>query len=233
MEGVRFGWPGAAPLLDGLDLSVRPGELLAIAGRSGGGKSTILRLIAGLLRPQSGRVSAPDQGRAFVFQSPTLLPWRSVADNVGLPLELSGLDRAAREARVREALVRVDLEPARDLLPRQLSGGMAMRASLARALVTRPSLLLLDEPFSALDMQTRRTIQQTFLKLWTESKFTAVLVTHDIDEAVLLADRVLVLGAAPGRFMAEIPVPLARPRAPELLHDPRLGAVAAEVERWL
>ncbi len=233
MDGVRFGWPGAPPLLDGLTLTAEAGSITALVGASGCGKSTVLRLIAGLLSPSAGTVSAPPGERAFVFQSPTLLPWRTVAENVALPLELQRAPASEIGSRVAEALARVGLGEAAALLPRQLSGGMRMRASLARAMVTRPALLLLDEPWSALDPITRRRLQQEFLTLWAELRFTVLLVTHDIDEAVLLADRVLVLGGRPARVQRALDVPLPRPRPPELLHDPALGRVAADVEAAL
>lgn len=233
LEAVHFAWPGAAPLFVDLSLEVPLGGITALVGSSGCGKSTLLRLIAGLLAPTAGRVRAPGSDRAFVFQSPTLLPWRSVARNVGLPLEIGGRPPREREARVAEALASVGLGAAADLLPRQLSGGMRMRASLARALVTRPTLLLMDEPFSALDPITRKRIQQEFLCLWERRRFTVLLVSHDIDEAVLLADRVLVLQGSPARISADLRVDLGRPRAPELLHDPALGRLAAEAEAAL
>lgn len=231
LSDVRFGWSGAPPLLDGLDLSARAGEITALVGASGCGKSTVLRLVAGLLRPERGQIQAPDGERAFVFQSPTLLPWRTVEENVRLPLEL----RHAPDAgpRVAEALARVGLSEAARQLPRQLSGGMRMRVSLARALVTQPALMLMDEPFSALDPITRKRLQQEFLQLWERLRFTVLLVSHDIDEAVLLADRIFVLGGRPARVKLQVEVDLPRPRPPELLHDPRLGALAARVEAAL
>lgn len=232
LDAVRFAWPGAPPLFDELSLVLAPGTITALVGASGCGKSTVLRLIAGLLPPTAGRIEAPRGERAFVFQSPTLLPWRSAAENVRLPLEL-GSAASDTAARVAEALARVGLEGSADLLPRQLSGGMRMRVSLARALVTRPALLLMDEPFSALDPITRRRLQQDFLALWAELRITVVLVTHDIDEAVLLADRVVVLRGAPARISADIAIDLPRPRGVGLLHDPALGRLAAQAEAAL
>lgn len=233
LDAVRFAWPGAPPLLDGLCFEAEAGAITALVGASGSGKSTVLRLVAGLLAPAAGRVEAPEGERAFVFQSPTLLAWRSVAENVRLPLELQGTPRAEAEARVADALARVGLTEAASLLPRQLSGGMRMRASLARALVTRPTLLLLDEPFSALDPITRKRIWQEFLDLWARDRFTALLVTHDADEAVLLADRVIALGGRPTGVRAVIEVPLPRPRSAALLHEPALGRLSAAVEEAL
>lgn len=228
--GVGFAWPGRAPLLSGLDFTLSPGGITAVVGASGCGKSTLLRLAAGLLRPSAGAVQRPGGDRAFVFQAPTLLPWRTVAENVGLPLELRGLD--PRDA-VAAALAQVGLSESAGALPRALSGGMQMRASLARALVTRPALMLLDEPFSAVDAISRRALHEVFLDLWRRERFTALIVTHDIDEAVLLADRVLVLAGRPAGLRGDIPVPLPRPRAAALRHDPALGALSARVEALL
>lgn len=233
LDSVRFAWPGARPLFEDLSFEAAAGGITALVGASGCGKSTVLRLAAGLLQPDAGTVRTPAGERAFVFQSPTLLPWRTVAANVGLPLELKGERGPEAAARVRDALSRVGLADSAELLPRQLSGGMRMRASIARALVTSPSLLLMDEPFSALDPITRKRMQQEFLALWQAARFTVLLVSHDIDEAVLMADRVLVFKADPGRIVADIVVDLPRPRPPALLHDPALGQIAARAEAAL
>jgi len=233
LDAVSFGWPGAPPLLEGLSMQAPGGAITAIVGESGTGKSTVLRLVAGLLQPSAGSVIAPPGERAFVFQTPTLLPWRTVAENVVLPLELQRVPAEEARRRVDEALTRVGLRESSGLLPRQLSGGMRMRASLARAMVTRPALLLMDEPFSALDPLTRKRVQQEFLSLWSERRFTVLMVTHDADEAALLADRVVVLGGRPARVRATLEIPLPRPRSAELLHDPALGRLAATIEAAL
>jgi ABC-type nitrate/sulfonate/bicarbonate transport system ATPase subunit len=241
-SAVTFAWspvsPAAEvpPLLDHFDLHLAPGKVTAIVGPSGCGKSTLLKLAAGLLQPTGGRVDAGADApgeRAYVFQAPTLLPWRTVADNVGLPLDICAPDAATRTERIRSALERVELDDALDKLPHQLSGGMQMRASLARALVTRPKLLLLDEPFSALDAATRRRVQQVFARAWTAAGATVVMVTHDIDEAVLLADRVVAVGGRPLTVRHDLGVNLPKPRAPELRHDPTLGALVRQVESVL
>lgn len=237
-DGVRFGWRGEAPLFDELSLRVPAGEIVAVVGASGCGKSTLLRLAAGLLTPDAGRVTAPAGERAFVFQRPTLLPWRTLADNVRLPLELAGgADARDADDAVREALGKVGLADDADKLPRALSGGMKMRASLARALVTRPTLMLLDEPFGALDALSRRALHAVFLALWRREGFTALLVTHDIDEAVLLSDRVLVMSSrgegVPATLSGDVTVTLPRPRTRALLHDPALGAIARGLEEML
>lgn len=233
---VRFTWPGAATaLLDGFTATAAPATVTALVGPSGCGKSTLLRLAAGLLSPSAGTVDAGGAApgdRAYVFQAPTLLPWRTVAENVGLPLEILG-DLAPDDPRVRAALAQVELTEAAHQLPHQLSGGMQMRASLARALVTRPTLLLLDEPFSALDAATRRRVQQVFARAWTDAGATVLLVTHDLDEAVLLADRVLTLGERPLQVTRSVEVDLPSPRTPELRHDPALGRLVRTLEAVL
>ena len=228
LEGVDFRWGGdGPPLLEGFSLSCAAGAVTAIVGASGSGKSTLLRLMAGLATPTAGAVhtGAPGPGAlAYVFQAPTLLPWRTLRENVAVPVALVGGDASAVDA----ALERVGLADAAARLPRALSGGMQMRASLARALVTRPRVLLLDEPFSALDAITRRRLHGVFSEAWRGA--TVVLVTHDIDEAVLLADRVVVLGGRPLRVRADLPVPLSRPRGAALRHDPAVAALIQQVE---
>lgn len=232
LSDVRFRWaPEQDRLLDGFALTCAAGEVTAVVGPSGCGKSTILQLMAGLVEAEGGSISAGTGARAYVFQAPTLLAWRSLADNVALPLELAGVPQADRPARVAAALERVELGDHPDKLPRELSGGMQMRASLARALVTEPALLLLDEPFGALDAMTRRRVHAVFQRAWAES--TVVLVTHDIDEAVLLADRVVVVSGRPLAVAADVTIDLPHPRTPELRHDRRLGALVAQVEAAL
>lgn len=206
--------------LDGLDLRVPARQIAAIVGPNGCGKSTLLRIISGLLRAEAGAVAAfgapvqaVDPHIGLVFQEPRLLPWRSVLSNVALPLELAGTGVAEREQRAQAALELTGLQGFAEAMPHQLSGGMAQRAALARALVPEPDVLLLDEPFSALDAMTRERLDAELLTLWGQTGTTIVLVTHSISEAVFIADRVLVMSERPGRIIAEVPVDVARPRS--------------------
>lgn len=199
-----------------VDLSLADGEIIALVGPSGCGKSTAMRLLAGLEQPSRGEVvREPGRGEtALVFQAPTLAPWMSAAANVALPLELAGVQRRVAHDRAREALERVGLGTATESRPAQLSGGMAMRVSLARALVTRPRLLLLDEPFAALDEITRRTLADDVLALWSDLKPAILFVTHNVEEAVYMASRVIVMTPGPGRIAGEAVVEGPMPRPP-------------------
>jgi len=213
-ESVEVDYAGRRAL-GPVDLAIGEGEVLALVGPSGSGKSTALRLLAGLEGPTRGTVRrAAGRGEtAVVFQAPTLAPWLSAQANAALPLELSGVARAEAYARAAEALARVGLGASVAARPAQLSGGMAMRVSLARALVTRPRLLLLDEPFAALDEITRRALADDVLALWADQRPAIVFVTHNVEEAVYMASRVVVMSRGPGRIMAEVAVegPLPRP----------------------
>ncbi|WP_454175457.1 ABC transporter ATP-binding protein [Gordonia sputi] len=207
-------------VLDDISISVDAGEFLVLVGPSGSGKSTLIRLLAGLDHPLFGtvdvdgqRVTAPDPSRALVFQDPTLLPWRTVRGNVALGPQARGLGREADE-QIDAAIDLVGLTDFADAWPAQLSGGMAQRAALARALVNDPSVLLLDEPLGRLDALTRRVLQGELLRLWHERRFTAVLITHDVPEALILADRVAILSPRPARIREIIDVDLPRPRDP-------------------
>ena len=205
--------------LDALDMRVAEREIVAIVGPNGCGKSTLLRVASGLLPPDRGTVLAYDSTVAgvdprvgLVFQEPRLLPWRDVLANVAFPLELAGVPRAEREERAREVLALAGLDDFATAMPDQLSGGMAQRAALARALAPRPDVLLLDEPFSALDALTRERLDAELLALWSQTGTTIALVTHSISEAVFLSDRVLVMSQRPGHIVEEVPVEAARPR---------------------
>jgi NitT/TauT family transport system ATP-binding protein len=202
--------------LDGVSLEVRAGEFLSLVGPSGCGKSTVLRLIAGLGELSSGRVEwpAPDGEHrlGFVFQEPTLMPWASVFANVMLPLKLKGVPRGDAAPRVAAALQRVGLEGFAGAYPRELSGGMKMRVSIARALVTEPSLLLMDEPFAALDEITRFKLNDDLLALWQAQRLTVIFVTHSVYESVYLSSRVAVMAARPGRIVADLAIDAPYPR---------------------
>lgn len=215
LEQVEVDYPGRGRALGPFSLALEPGEIVALAGPSGCGKSTALRLLAGLEAPTRGHVArlAGRGETSVVFQAPTLMPWATALDNAALPLELQGTGKAQARQAARDALSRVGLAGSEDAKPAQLSGGMAMRASLARALVTRPRLLLLDEPFAALDEITRRDLAGDIHRLWAEQKPAVVFVTHNVEEAVYMASRVLVMTRGPGRLHSETPVdaPLPRP----------------------
>jgi sulfonate transport system ATP-binding protein len=217
LANVGKTYPNGVRALDGITLNIAPGEIVAMVGGSGCGKSTLLRIICGLDRPSQGRVAldgaaieAPREEIGIVFQEPRLFPWLSVEGNVGFGLE----DRPSRERadRVGGQLTRVGLADKAGAWPRELSGGQAQRVSLARALIMRPQVLLLDEPFSALDAFTRADLQDHLLDLWADGKPTLIVVTHDVEEAVVLADRIVVMGPRPGRVIAEIAADLPRPR---------------------
>jgi NitT/TauT family transport system ATP-binding protein len=211
-QGIAHAY-GALSVLNGIDLSVAPGEIVAVIGPSGCGKSTLLAILGGLIAPLRGRVMIegappPDclNPLTFVFQDSALLPWRSVAGNVALPLEHHRLAAAERSERVTTALARLGLAEFRDAFPRQLSGGMRQRVGIARALVVRPAVLLMDEPLSALDAQTRELVMEDFLALWLDQRVASVYVTHNLTEALRLADRIVVLSRRPGRIKSVLPV---------------------------
>jgi NitT/TauT family transport system ATP-binding protein len=210
LRGVSKRFPKGVSAVEDVSLDVAEGDFLALLGPSGCGKSTLLRMIAGLIEPSAGRLDWGRDARSeigFVFQEPTLMPWATALRNVALPLELSGVARREAERRAAEWLARVELTGFEDSYPRALSGGMRMRVSIARALVTRPRLLLMDEPFAALDEITRFRLNADLLKLWQEERFTAVFVTHSVFESVYLAERILVMTPRPGRIATELHVP--------------------------
>ncbi|MEK7889337.1 ABC transporter ATP-binding protein [Burkholderia contaminans] len=227
---------GALPVLDDVTLSVAAGEFVALLGPSGCGKSTLLRLVAGLDAARQGTIAQdgvpieqPDPSRIVVFQDPTLYPWRRVRANVALGLEARGVARTAQH-RVDDALARVGLQEFANVFPHQLSGGMAQRVALARALVNDPRLLILDEPLGKLDSLTRLTMQAELTALWQRDGFSALLVTHDVEEALFLAQRVIVFGPRPARIIAELHVDLPYPRH---RGDPRLAELRHDALRHL
>jgi NitT/TauT family transport system ATP-binding protein len=255
VQGARRVFPGGVEAVGGVSLDVPPGELCALLGPSGCGKSTLLRLVAGLERPDAGTVElvrpagaagvaagpgasgpvvpGPGEGArhtlAFVFQDAHLLPWRTVLDNVALPLELSGAPAAERRAVARATLERVGLADAALRVPAELSGGMRMRASLARALVTSPRLLLLDEPFAALDELSRHRLDDMLRRLWLDLGVTILFVTHSISEAVYLAERAVVFSKRPARLVADVRIDLPRERTADLRADPAFARASREL----
>jgi len=212
--------------LDAFDLRIQEGEFICIVGPSGCGKTTLLRILAGLELPTSGevRIVRRDRSRpltSMIFQESSVFPWMRVRDNVGYGLDMRRVDRAARDRIVGHFLELTGLSRFADAYPHQLSGGMKQRVSVARAFANDPEILLMDEPFAALDEQTKITLQQELLRLWSETRKTVIFITHSIDEALVLADRVLVMSGRPGRVMADIPVAFPRPR---LVHELKADA---------
>jgi NitT/TauT family transport system ATP-binding protein len=238
-RGIRHAYSGTSgdlQALDGLDLSVGQGEFVSIVGPSGCGKSTLLRILGGVLVPTAGWVhlqglplDSPRRQVGYVFQSVNLMPWRTVLRNVTLPLEVAGVPRPAREERACALLELVGLAGFEASYPRQLSGGMAQRVAIARALVADPEVLLLDEPFGALDALSREQMNEELLRIWQAQRVTAVMVTHDLQEAIFLADRVLVMSPRPGRFVAEVRVDLPRPRRLEVKYTEFFGVLSRRV----
>jgi NitT/TauT family transport system ATP-binding protein len=250
---VYRGRRGELLALDRVNMSVGEGEFLAVVGPSGCGKSTLLRLLGGLLVPSVGRVQMNVQPKrmrtgphsqnlaterharqlgpdvAFVFQNMNLMPWRTVLRNVTLPLEVANASRQVATRRAEELLAVVGLDGFEQAFPRELSGGMAQRVALARALVGEPALLLLDEPFGSLDALTRERMNLDLLRIWRDQGVTVVMVTHDLEEAVFLADRVLVMSARPGHICAEVNVDLPRPRTLEVTYTEFFGVLSRRV----
>ncbi len=219
LENVSVSFDGVEQVLDGVSLDIAPGEAVCLVGPSGGGKSTILNLLAGLAKPSVGRVlfdgapvNGPSPERAMVFQDAALFPWLTLEQNIAFPLEVAGVSKEERQARVESLLRLVHLLRFRNAYPHELSGGMRQRGALARALGTKPRLLLFDEPFAALDGQMRELLQGEVERITRASRTTTVFVTHQIDEAVRLGDRVVLVGTRPGRIIGEVPIDIARPR---------------------
>jgi NitT/TauT family transport system ATP-binding protein len=224
----------AVRAIEHLDLLVADREFVAVVGPSGCGKSTLLRVLAGILAPTSGTVTfageaSGHEDTAMVFQDHALLPWLDVLDNVALPLEARGVRRGERRERAADIAERVGLGEFRAAFPHQLSGGMRQRAGIARALLADPAVLLMDEPFGALDAQTRLVMQEELLQTWEHDRRTVVFVTHDIEEAIRMSDRVVVLSGRPARPIADLPIPLARPRSADIMLDPFVVDLRREV----
>lgn len=237
LDHLGFRYPGASEwVFDDLSLAIEPNEFVAIVGGSGVGKSTILRIVAGLIAPQEGKVAIADDRQpgtracALVFQDGRLMPWRTVSANVRLGLEGLDLTSGEVETRIDEVLTLTGLDELSGRWPHQLSGGQAQRVGIARALAVRPRILLMDEPFSAVDALTRRRLQTELERIWARSGAAVAFVTHDIEEAVFLADRVVVLGGRPATIVAEVAVPFARPRNHK---SPEVFKMAAEIATHL
>jgi NitT/TauT family transport system ATP-binding protein len=240
LRGVGKRFPNGVVALQDATFDIREGEFVSLLGPSGCGKSTALRIIAGLLDPSTGEVTWRDRAAqgvsgeiGFVFQEPTLMPWASVAGNVYLPLKIAGRGRAEVMPRIREALARVGLEAFENAFPRELSGGMKMRVSIARALVTAPKLLLMDEPFAALDEITRFRLNNDLLGLWAAMRQTVVFVTHSVFESVYLSSRIVVMTQRPGRVFAEIPIDAPYPRNEAFRTSPEYAALCRKVSEAL
>ena len=232
LRSVSRVFEGGVDAVRGVDLAIAPGSFTALVGPSGCGKTTLLRMMGGLDLPSAGSIERMPGATGLCFQEPRLLPWRSIVDNVALPLELSGVPRPDRRARAEQALALVQLADAGRRFPHQLSGGMKMRASLARALVARPQVVLLDEPFGALDEVTRHELDLDLRALWERERFTAVVVTHSLPEAVFLAERVVVFSPRPARIVADIATPAAARSAQSWTSD-ALGACVREASTAL
>jgi len=241
---VRLGradQPELMVALDRIDASVRKGELVTLLGPSGCGKTTLLRLTAGLLTPDEGRVvvagaavAAPRKDACMVFQNFGLLPWRTVLGNVEFPLEIDGVSTAERRDTARHFIDLVGLGPFAEHFPHELSGGMQQRVGIARALMRKPILIFMDEPFGALDAQTREQLQEDFLKIWSRTNATVIFVTHSIDEALLLSDRIFVFATAPGRIRTIVESPVAAQRlAADVRTSPDFAACRAELRQML
>ncbi len=233
-------YPNGTQALLPVDLSIAEGEFITLLGPSGCGKSTLLKMVAGMLEPSDGRLlvwrkpvsQLHDSQRkmSFVFQSATLMPWASVQTNVRLPLDLAGVPRKEADARVAESLALVGLEKFAHALPRALSGGMQMRVSIARGLVTQPDLLLMDEPFGALDEITRHKLDADLLDLWRKKKLTVIFVTHSIHEAVFLSSRVVMMAARPGRVVEQFQIDEPYPRSADFMVTPEFARYAKKLQ---
>ncbi len=243
MLSVEKTYPNGTQALLPVNLTVRQGEFITLLGPSGCGKSTLLKMVAGLLEPSDGRlllwrkpvdqVESSGHRLSFVFQEATLMPWASVLANVRLPMDLAKVPKAQSEPRVRQALKMVGLERFEDNLPRQLSGGMQMRVSIARGLVTEPTLLLMDEPFGALDEITRNRLDSDLLDLWQANGLTVIFVTHSITEAVYLSNRVIVMAARPGRIVEEVIIDEPYPRNADFRVSHRFATYAKQLQDCL
>lgn len=232
-QRVSMTFPDGTEALREVTFAVGPGEFVTVVGPSGCGKSTLLKIAAGLLQQTSGEVSVDRERLGYVFQDPTLLPWRTVRQNVELPAELHGFDPSERRRLAREAIDLVGLTGFENHYPKALSGGMKMRASLARTLILRPPVFLFDEPFGAVDEITRSRLNEETLALFERERFTGLFITHSIPEAVFLSTRVHVMSARPGTIVATFDIPFGYPRSPDLRFDSKFGELSGEISHSL
>jgi NitT/TauT family transport system ATP-binding protein len=232
-NGVSMVYPDGTHALSATSFDVRPGEFVTVVGPSGCGKSTLLKIASGLNPPTTGSVDVDRSSVGYVFQDATLLQWRNVQRNVELLAELEGVSKAERATRAAAAIDLVGLSGFERKYPKQLSGGMKMRASLARTLVLDPKVFLFDEPFGAVDEITRERLNDEVIKLFSEQRFASLFITHSISEAVFLSTRVLVMSARPGRIVADYPIPFDYPRPPELRFDPEFAKLSGEISHAL
>jgi NitT/TauT family transport system ATP-binding protein len=232
-DAVAMRFPDGTQAVEAASFSVAPGELVSIVGPSGCGKSTLLKITAGLLKATGGSIGIGPGNLGYVFQDATLLPWRTVRGNAELLGELEGLPKAQRRKAAQDAIDMVGLGGFEDKYPKSLSGGMRMRASLARALTLQPRTFLFDEPFGALDEITRERLNDELLQLFAREQFAGLFITHSIAEAVFLSTRVLVMSARPGRIVGDFAVPFAYPRKPELRFDPAFAELSGRVSETL
>ncbi len=235
---VTFTQKGVAlDAVHGVTLDVKPGEFVSVVGPSGCGKSTLLNIVAGFLKPSAGEarvdgqpISGPGAERGVVFQQYSLFPWLKVRENVEFGLKMQGMGRAERESKARTLLGLTGLLSFENHYPDQLSGGMKQRVGIVRALATGPQVLLMDEPFGALDAQTRVVMQEILTNMWQQLRLSVLFITHDIEESIFLSDKVYVMTARPGRIKAEIPIPLPRPRTPEMTSSPTFMALHQQLK---
>ena len=233
LHKISMTFPDGTRAIDGVDLSIERGEFVTIVGPSGCGKSTLLRIISGLQQPTSGSCNVDSKNIGYVFQDSVLLPWRNVQKNVELNAELQGIPKELRRESAQKAIGLVKLNDHVTKFPHQLSGGMKMRCSLARSLVSQPQVFLFDEPFGALDEMTREHLNDELLNIFSHEKFAGLFITHSIQEAVFLSTRVIVMSSQPGRFISEHKIDFSYPREPEIRYSPEFAELCGRISQDL